>query len=455
MAHKGATVHVTTSISRWRVRRLTPLVLALALSLLAAACGGGGVEGQSSESEAATGGTSETTAASETTSSGGGGATSDEGPIKIGMATALSGSIALFGQANKQAAQLAVDQLNADGGVLGRQVELIVKDSQAKPEVGAQLARDMIISDGISALLGPVSSAVALAETEVSKERKVPFIIHTSNTEALTVDQFQKYLVSVVPNTRMEAKAQGVDLASSQYTKWATIAPNYEFGQRQTGTFVDTLKENNAKAQIVEQQWPELGESDYQPFITSILSAKPEAVYSPLFAGDLVTFTKQAANLGFFDQVYFTALYETDALRELGDSVDLEGVRAYSRCPFTIDTPQMKEFVQTFKDKYDTVPSDWACMAYDAVNVWAQIVEKNGSLDADQFAETAGGFKFTSLRGDTEIREIDHQAAVASYIGELTFDKDLGFYVYGNINAVPAEQTWLSPDEVTKARGGS
>jgi branched-chain amino acid transport system substrate-binding protein len=386
---------------------------------------------------------------------GGGQGVPPEGqPIRIGMATTLSGPIAIFGEANKNGAQMAVDELNGAGGVLGRQVELIVRDDMARPEEGAKIARDLIIGEGVKALLGPVSSAVALAITEVSAERKVPFVIHTSNTEALTVDQFQKYLVSVVPNTGMEARAQAVDLANAPYTRWATVAPDYEFGQRQTGTFVETLKKLKPDVQFVEQQWPKLGESDFQPFITTLVSADPDAVYSPLFAGDLITFTKQASELGFFDKVFFTALYETDALQELGDDVDLAGVRAYSRCPFTIDTPQMKTFVQAYQAKFGEVPSDWACMAYDAVKLWALVVEKVGSLDPDAFAQAVEGFEFQSLRGDTFIRPIDHQAAVGSYIGELQLDPQLGFYVYTNIREVPADKIWLSEEEVRAKRGG-
>jgi branched-chain amino acid transport system substrate-binding protein len=374
-------------------------------------------------------------------------------PLRIGMATSLSGAIALFGVANQNGAELAVDELNDAGGVLGRPVELIVRDDQARPEEGAALARDLIISEDVDMLLGPVSSGVALAITEVSKERQVPFIVHTSNTEALMVEQFQEYMVSVVPNTGMEARAQGVDLADSEYTRWATIAPDYEFGQRQTATFVETIQANNPDVEIIAQQFPELGEADQQPFINALLAANPEAVYSPLFAGDLINFTRQAANLGFFDRVYFTALYETDALTELGDEVDLTGVRAYSRCPFTIDTPQMADFVERYSDAYGQVPSDWACMAYDAVMLWAEVVETAGTEDADAFVETVEDFTFTSLRGEVTIRAIDHQASVASYIGELDWSDEHGMYVYTNLNTVPAEEIWLSEEEVTERRG--
>jgi len=412
-----------------------------ALTLLLAACG---------DSDDA----SDTTAEDGDTTAAPGGEPSGDA-IVIGMATSLTGGAALFGEGNRDGAQLAVDELNAAGGVLGRQIELIVRDDQADPDVGKDQARDLIVDQGAVALLGPVSSAVGLAITEISEERQIPFIVHTSNTEALTVEQFQPYLFSLVPNTGMEARAQAFDLAESEYTRWATIAPNYEFGQRQTATFVETVTELNPSIEIVDQQFPALDEADLQPFITALLASEPDAVYSPLFAGQIITFTQQAANLGFFDQVYFTALYETDALQALGDQFDLSGVRAYSRCPFTIDTPQMAQFVEDFRAAYDRVPSDWACMAYDSVKFWAEVVESVGSLDSDAFVEAAEGYEFTTLRGDTYIRPLDHQAAVASYIGILEFNDEYGFYTYSDIQEVPAEEIWLSEADVEAARAAA
>jgi branched-chain amino acid transport system substrate-binding protein len=337
--------------------------------------------------------------------------------------------------------------------VLDRPLELITRDDQARPEEGVAQARDLILDEEIDVLLGPVSSGVALAITEIARDREVPFIVHTSNTEALMNEEWHEFFASVVPNTGMEARAQGVDLAESEHTEWATISPDYEFGQRQTSTFVDTITEMNPDVDIVEQQWPELGEADLDPFITSIMGSGAPAVYSPLFATDLVTFTRQAHDLGFFDEVYFTALYETDALQELGDDVDLEGVRAYSRCPFTIDTDEMRDFVERYEDRYGRVPSDWACMAYDAVMLWAQVIEEAGDESGQAFADTVGGFEFTSLRGETYIREVDHQAAVASYISELAWSDEHGMYVYEEYDEVPGEDIWLSEDEVLEARG--
>jgi branched-chain amino acid transport system substrate-binding protein len=431
---------------RGRHRLATGIALLTTLALLLVAC-------DADEPLVDVGGEEDTEAGGEAAEAPEPAADGPEGePLKIGMAAALSGGAALFGVAAQNAAQLAVDELNEAGGVLGRPVEFISRDSQARPEEGVSQARDLILSEEIDMLLGPVSSGVALAITELAHEHEVPFIVHTSNTEALTNEEWHPFFASVVPNTGMEARAQGVDLAQSGYTTWATISPDYEFGQRQTGTFVETITAENPDVEIVAQQWPELGESDLDPFITSVLGSGAEAVYSPLFAGDLITFTRQAHDLGFFERVYWTALYETDALQELGDEVDLEGVRAYSRCPFTIDTPQMADFVERYMDRFGSVPSDWACMAYDAVMLWAQVTEAAGSAEGQAFADTVGGFEFTSLRGDTYIRDVDHQAAVGSYISELTWSDEFEMYIYPTAEPVPAEDIWLSEEEVLETR---
>jgi branched-chain amino acid transport system substrate-binding protein len=426
----------------WRLWSAMLLVIALLL----AACNGQGEEGlggaQPDDGEPADGEPADTEAEAP------------EGePLRLGLVTTLSGPIALFGQANADGAQLAVDELNEAGGVLGQPVELIARDDQARPEEGLGQARDLVLSEEIDALLGPISSGVALVLIELANERGIPYINHSSNSEALTVEAYVPELVSVTPSSGMEARAQGVDLAESEFADWAVVAPDYEFGRRQAADFVSTITDLNPDVSIVAEQFPELGESDFQPFITSLMGSDPEAVYSPLFGTDLVNFTRQAADLGFFDQTYFTALYDMDALQELGDEVDLDGVRAYSRCPLGIDTPEMEAFADAFFERHGRYASDPACLAYDGVHLWAQVVEEAGSADVESFVDTVAGFEFTSVRGTVEIRGVDHQAAVSSFMGELVLDEELGFYVYEQAREVPAEETWLSEEDIEAARG--
>ena len=373
---------------------------------------------------------------------------SDEGPVKIALITDSSGAVASFGKANINGVRLAVDELNADGGVAGRKVQLITRDSKATPETGVQLTRDAILRDKVSAIFGPVSSGVAVAMTDVAERFKTPIFFHTANTQALTGENFHKYAFQVTPNTTMEGRANAIDLAETEYRRWAIIAPDYEFGHAQSEAFEEKLKELNPDAKVVKRVFPELGETDQTPFITSVLAAKPDAVYGALFAGDLLAFTKQAKPLGFFDRTFFTSLYDTDALSALGKGSPI-GVRGYSRAPFfAIDSPSIDDFVKRYRDRFNAYPSDWAIMAYDAVKLWAQGVEESEGVDADGVVEALEGASFESLRGEVTIREVDHQASVPVFSGEVAPDDEVGFPTYENPKSIPGDEVWLSEDEV-------
>jgi branched-chain amino acid transport system substrate-binding protein len=381
------------------------------------------------------------------------GAAAGSGPLKVALITDSSGAVALFGQANIKGATLAVEQLNAAGGVNGRKVELLLRDSKATPEVGVQLARDAILRDKVSAIFGPVSSSVAVAMTDVAKQYKTPIFFHTANSQALTGADFHKYAFSVVPNSTMEGRGNAIALKDAPYKRWAVIAPDYEFGHAQSEAFVSKLRELNPNAKVVKQVFPPLGEKDYNSYITALRAAKPDAVYGALFAGDLIAFTKQAKPLGFFDKTFFTSLYETDALRALGSGAP-EGVRGYSRAPFfAINTPESAKFLTAYRERFNDYPSDWAIMAYDAVKLWAQGAQKAKSAKADDLVAALEGGTFDSTRGQITIRAADHQASVPVYAGTVAPDPKVGFPTWKNVKSIPADQVWLSEAELKKAQG--
>lgn len=411
-----------------RISRRRTLLMGVTVALLGAACERGTVGGDEG--------------------------TTAEGPVKVALITDSAGATSLFGVSNINAARMAVEEINEDGGVLDEEVELLVRDSKSDPELGVSLTRDAILGDEVSAIFGPVSSAVAVAMTDVARQNKTPIFFHTSNTQTLTAENFHKYAFMVGPNTTMEGRGNAIALADEPYKRWAVIAPDYEFGHLQSDAFIEKLQELNPDVEIVKKVFPALGETEFTSFINSILAEKPDAVYGALFAGDLIAFTQQAEPLGFFDQVFFTSLYETDALQALGEEAP-EGVRGYSRAPFfAIDSPQIDDFITRYRDRYGIYPSDWAIMAYDAVKLWAEGVEEAGSLDPDELVEALEGYEFESLRGTVTIRPVDHQASVPVYSGTVTQDPDVGFATWSDVREIPGEEVWLTEEEVRQQQGG-
>ena len=378
--------------------------------------------------------------------------------IKIAMVDTSTGGAALYGLAGIEGAKIAVAELNAAGGLLGRKVEMIVRDDAAKPDVGAREMRDVILREEVAMVLGPVSSGVLLAMSEVSKENKTILISHTANTERAFVERGHRYIFSVVPNTFIEGSAMGLHMAKKPYKKYMIIGPDYEFGHIQGEAFERRLKENKKDVEIVGRVWPKLGETDFTSYITAIIAAKPDAVYGNLFGSDLIAFTKQAKGYDFFSKFPFAALYDVDTLQGLGKDV-VEGVIGYERGPFFVirnlaPSQRFEDFIKTYRAATNKYPSTWAINAYDGVMAWAKAVKKANTVETEKVVDALEGLELDSLRGPGRyIRKIDHQANVGSYIGVVAWDKSFpDFAIWKDATYIPGDQVWRSEAEVKEVR---
>ena len=375
--------------------------------------------------------------------------------IKFGFVADISGIGYVFSQSQIAGLQIAINDLNASGGILGKQVEFVMRDAQLKADVGANIARQMILQDKVDFLLGGTSSGVALAISQVAKENKVVVAFHTSNSVQLTTTQGHPYMVQLVPNTTIESRAVAGFVAKLPYTNWATIGPDYAFGRDSFATFQPALTAANSKATIKTSQWPKLGERDMSPYITALQSAKPEAIYSSQWGDDLAAFVQQATPLGVFDDSAFIGLFDTDGLKELGNDAPVSGkaVYGYARAPFyAIDNPAMQKFIAAHKKLTGTYPSDWAIMMYDSVLTLKAAAEKAGSTNGDAVAKALDDLSVDSLRGKITIRACDHMADVGEYVGTLGKDPKYPFAVLTNVTYVPAKDVWNTCDEIAQMR---
>ena len=371
--------------------------------------------------------------------------------IRLGWVADVSGIGATFYRSQKAAIDMFIEECNAKGGVLGKKLELVVRDSALKPDIGANMARELILSEKVDFLIGPTSSGVALAVTKVSKEFKKIIYFHTSNTEKLTTTDFQPYMFQVVPNTGIEGRGIALFLSKKPYKRYSFIGPDYAYGHTQWESFSKDLKKLNPNVNILKAVWVKQGETNYSPYIPTLMAVNPEIVYSSLWGGGLSSFIKQATPYGLFKKASITSLFDLDMLRATGRAMP-EGLLGYARCPFyAVDTPQMKAFSKKFFDKYKEWPSDWAIMAYDGLIVLTDAVKKANSTDSDRVVKAIEGLKFKSLRGDRYIRAQDHMMNCGIYVGYTAKDprfKD--FLIMKDVVEVPAEKVWLSVEEVKK-----
>jgi branched-chain amino acid transport system substrate-binding protein len=371
--------------------------------------------------------------------------------VKIGWVADMSGIGATFYKSQKAAVDMFVEETNAAGGFLGKKIEVIARDSALKPDVGANLARELILSEKCDFLIGPTSSGVALAVSKVANEFKKIVFFHTSNAESITTTDYQPYMFQVVPNTGIEGRGIAVYLAQKPYTKYGYIGFDYAYGHTQFDAFKGQLQKLNPKAEIVVEVWPKQGETNYSSYIPNLMAKGPEVIFSSLWGGGLASFIKQAVPYGLFKKSTLSALFDLDMLRAAGQEMP-EGLLGYARCPFYgVNTPQMAAFTAKYSAKYNEEPADWAIMIYDGLLALKKAVDTAKTLDSDTLVKTIAGMKWTSLRGERYIRAVDHMANVGIYVGTTYKDpKYKNFLILKDVTEVPAEKAWLSVEEVEK-----
>jgi len=352
----------------------------------------------------------------------------------------------MYSESGVKGIRLAMDEINAKGGILGRKVDLFVRDTEGKADVAVREVKDLILREKVNFLIGPCSSGMGLAMQVAHSEYKVLRISPIANTEGQTVDKFSPYFVQMVPNTYMEATAATRYLNKKVPTakKFATIGPDYEFGRREEAAFTEEIKKLVPDAEIVYEAWPKLGEKDFTAFITAIMAKKPDAIHGSLFGGDLVSFTKQALPYGFFEKIKMISLFDLPVLVALGPDAP-EGTFGYGRgCFFMDPNPKMMEFVDKFKKYAGAYADAWAVQNYDTVYLLKAAIEKAKTIETEAVIKAIEGMTFDSLRGKITIRPLDHMASVPVYQGTIAKDPAYPFKIWKDLSRIPGDQLWRS-----------
>jgi len=357
--------------------------------------------------------------------------------IKVGMPIPLSGPPALFGDPAAKGAQMFVDEINAKGGVLGRKIDLLVRDSKADANEAVRVARELILRENVDFLVGTLTSAEGPAVSVVAKENKIVFIAPIPKTDQLTApDKLHPYVFRVAATTTMEGRSAAEIVAKWPVSKVATISFDYAYGQDVTKAFVEHLKRLKPSVQIVDQQWPKLGEQDYNPFINAQMAKKPEAIFSSIWGGFFVTYSKQAKALGLFDAVKYNfigvgeaATPETTKAMGADYPVGIWG-NSYDAFYWDAASPAHRDYTarlsKYLKDEY---PSSWAIQGYIGMQFLAEAIKKAASTDSDKVAKALLGLTVDTPVGPLTIRDKDHQANRGQLYGKTAMDAKYPFAI--------------------------
>ena len=207
-------------------------------------------------------------------------------PIRIGEINSYS-AIPQFTQPYKQGWQLAVEEVNAAGGLLGRKVEVIARDDAGKPEDALRHAIELISQEKVDVLAGGFLSNVGLALADHAGKSKRLFVASEPLTDAIVWDKGNRYTFRLRPSTYMQAAMLVEEAAKLPAKRWATLAPNYEYGQSAVASFKELLKAKRPDVEFVGEQWPALGKIDAGSSLSALMQSKPDAIFNVTFGADL------------------------------------------------------------------------------------------------------------------------------------------------------------------------
>jgi len=325
--------------------------------------------------------------------------------IKVGMPTILSGRVAILGETASIGAKLAVDALNAAGGINGRQIELVIRDTKGKPDEAARITRELITTEGCQIILDGESSGGAFAVHEVVRDAETYCVHAISETSSLTADPANRahWIFRAGRQGIHDAISGGLyasELAKTGATRWATCSPDYAYGRDTTAEFMEFLTMFAPEVQTVGETWPKLFQPDYTENITNIMNFAPDAVYTCIWGGDLVAFFDQASLYGLFDQFQTVAVNLGDlpvlaAIKNLPAGIH-SGNRYHPDVP---DTEANETWGENF-EKGGKLPTNWGWQAYTGANFVIEALKATaGEVDRDKLAEATKGRTIDSPQG--------------------------------------------------------
>ncbi|MCG7363458.1 ABC transporter substrate-binding protein [Roseomonas sp. ACRSG] len=348
------------------------------------------------------------------------------GPIRIGEINSYT-TMPAFTLPYRNAMQLAVETLNAQGGVLGRQLELVTRDDAGKPQDAVRLAGELVNDQKVDVLAGAYFSNVGLALSEYAAQNRRLYVGGEPLTDAMVWERGNRYTFRLRPSTYMQAAILAEEAAKLPAKRWVTVSPNYEFGQSGVKWFKQLLSARRPDVQFVGEQWPALGRVDAGATVQALEQMKPDAIFNVLFGPDLTNFVRQGNTRGLFEGRAVVSLLtgEPEYLDPLGDEAP-EGWIVTGYPGEQIDTPAHKAFVSAYRGRFNAKPMCGSLVGYALIQSIAAGIARAESTSMERMVEGFRGASFESPVGPVTYREIDQQGTLGVFVGKTALKNDAG-----------------------------
>jgi branched-chain amino acid transport system substrate-binding protein len=349
--------------------------------------------------------------------------------IKIGEINHYK-RMAAFAEPYKMGIELALEQVNEAGGVMGRPIEFIFRDDQGEPGEAVKIAEELMTRDGAVMLTGTILSNVGLAISSLAAQRGYVYLASEPLADSLVWASGNPYTFRLRSSTYMQAAMLAEEAAKTDAVKFATIAPNYAYGKDAVAAFKENLLRLKPDAEFVAEQWPALFKIDAGAEVQALERAKPDAIYNVTFGPDLAKFVREGTDRGLFNgrQVYGLLSGEPEYLDPLGDEAP-EGWVVTGYPWYDLNEGAAGEFVAAYQERWDDYPRLGSIVGYMTVQSIAAALEKAGSTETEAIRAAFEDLSLDTPMGSITYRAIDHQSTMGAYVGTIALRDGKGVMV--------------------------
>ena len=349
-----------------------------------------------------------------------------QGTIKIGELNSYKSQPA-FLDPYKKGMDLALDEINSKGGVLGKKLELITRDDGANPGEAVRVAEELVTREGVAMLAGTFLSHIGLAVTNFAGQKKVFFLAAEPLTDKITWADGNKHTFRLRASTYMQTAMLMPAAKAANAKKWAIVYPNFEYGQSAAAAFKEMMKKAQPDVEFVTEQAPPLGKIDAGAVAQAVDDAKPDAIFNVLFGGDLAKFVREGNTRGVFKDRTVVSLLsgEPEYLDPLRDEAPVGWI--VTGFPWNkIKTADYLAFLTAYQKKFNDYPRLGSVVGYMTIKSLAAGITKAKSTDTEKLVEAFKDLYVNSPFGPFRYRASDHQATMGAYVGKIALENGKG-----------------------------
>ena len=364
--------------------------------------------------------------------------------IKIGEINSYKAQPA-FLEPYKKGMELAIEEVNAAGGVNGKKLELVIRDDGANPGDAVRVAEELVSREKVDVLAGSFLSNIGLALTDFAKQKKFFFLASEPLSDRIVWQGGNRYTFRLRPSTYMQAAMLVPEAAKLKKKRWAIVYPNYEYGQSAVATFKAQMKAAQPDIEFVAEQAAPLGRVDAGAVVQALGDAKPDAIFNVLFGADLLRFVREGNTRGLFKgrEVVSLLTGEPEYIDPLRDETP-EGWLVTGYPWYGIDTASHKAFFIAYHTKYKDYPRLGSVVGYSTIKALAAGIKKAGSTDTEKMIKAFEGLQFDTPFGKSSFRAIDHQSTMGAYVGRTTLRGGKGemkdYKYYDGVGFLPKDE---------------